>query len=140
MPTNWREAERRKLQERKKNASAGAQSGLLQYGSGTSEILETAFKKEMIGLVTREQYVDKMVNIRSKIEDEEKEKLQKLQQGCGEFTLMLPEENHYKKKFGSGKLGKDPTVESNFLPDRREKSRSKRNENDYCDNGYISRN
>ncbi|RRT85198.1 hypothetical protein B296_00005359 [Ensete ventricosum] len=33
-----REVERRKLEERKKNASAGGQSGLLQFGSGTSEI------------------------------------------------------------------------------------------------------
>ncbi|RWW85966.1 hypothetical protein BHE74_00005316 [Ensete ventricosum] len=32
-----REVERRKLEERKKNASAGGQSGLLQFGSGTSE-------------------------------------------------------------------------------------------------------
>ncbi|CAL9072525.1 unnamed protein product, partial [Musa textilis] len=59
---------------------------------------------------------------------------------CVEFTLMLPEENHYKKKFASGKLGKDPTVVSSFLSNRREKSRSKRNENDYCGNSYISRN
>ncbi|CAL9072515.1 unnamed protein product, partial [Musa textilis] len=59
---------------------------------------------------------------------------------CVEFTLMLPEENHYKKKFASGKLGKDPTVVSSFLPNRREKSRSKRNENDYCGNSYIRRN
>ena len=34
-----REVERRKLEERKKNASAGGQSGLLQFGSGTSEVL-----------------------------------------------------------------------------------------------------
>lgn len=76
------------------------------------QILETAFKKETVGLVTREQYVEKVidrpfmyislslsipgqskfwllnfhplpeqrVNIRTKIEEEEKEKLQKLQQ------------------------------------------------------------
>ncbi|URD75879.1 Protein XAP5 CIRCADIAN [Musa troglodytarum] len=44
------------------------------------EILETAFKKETIGLVTRELYVEKRVNIHNKIEEEEKEKLQKLQQ------------------------------------------------------------
>ncbi|GMP64130.1 hypothetical protein CsSME_00025552 [Camellia sinensis var. sinensis] len=44
------------------------------------QILETAFKKETVGLVTREQYVEKRVNIRTKIEEEEKEKLLKLQQ------------------------------------------------------------
>ncbi|KAG1334193.1 putative protein XAP5 circadian timekeeper-like [Cocos nucifera] len=56
-----REAERRKIQELKnKTASAGGQTGLLQFGSSTSEILETAFKKETVGLVTREQYVEKL--------------------------------------------------------------------------------
>ncbi|CAL9087921.1 Protein XAP5 CIRCADIAN [Musa troglodytarum] len=141
-----REVERRKLEERKKNASAGGQSGLLQFGSGTSEILETAFKKETIGLVTREQYVEKRVNIRNKIEEEEKEKLQKMQQEEEELQMqkrkkrrvkgdsrlsffdeidngsdeedMENKENHDKRKFGYGKLGKDPTVETSFLPDR----------------------
>ncbi|URD97146.1 Protein XAP5 CIRCADIAN [Musa troglodytarum] len=140
-----REVERRKLEERKKNASAGGQSGLLQFGSGTSEILETAFKKETIGLVTREQYVEKRVNIRNKIEEEEKEKLQKMQQEEEELQMQkrkkrrvkgdsrlsffdeidngsdeedMENKNHDKRKFGYGKLGKDPTVETSFLPDR----------------------
>lgn len=88
-----REAERRKIEELKnKTASSKGQPGLLQFGSGTSEvqhisplffevqshsfpisvykldiliafqILETAFKKETVGLVTREQYVEKVFN------------------------------------------------------------------------------
>ncbi|KAJ1437882.1 XAP5 protein [Sesbania bispinosa] len=84
-----REAERRKIQELKtKSASAKGQPGLLQFGSSTSEILETAFKKETVGLVTREQYVEKRVNIQSKIEEEEKEKLQKQQQEEEELQLQ----------------------------------------------------
>ncbi|XP_074571623.1 protein XAP5 CIRCADIAN TIMEKEEPER [Curcuma longa] len=132
-----REAERRKLEEKKKNASAGGQSGLLQFGSGTSEILETAFKKETIGLVTREQYVEKRVNIRNKIEEEEKEKLQKLKEEEEELQMQKrkkrrvkvdsrlsfvdeienesDEENMEKKQ---NKHGKDPNVETSFLPDR----------------------
>ncbi|XP_042419285.1 protein XAP5 CIRCADIAN TIMEKEEPER [Zingiber officinale] len=132
-----REAERRKLEEKKKNASAGGQSGLLQFGSGTSEILDTAFKKETIGLVTREQYVEKRVNIRNKIEEEEKEKLQKLKEEEEELQMQKrkkrrvkvdsrlsfvdeienesDEENMEKKQ---NKHGKDPTVETSFLPDR----------------------
>ncbi|RWW11603.1 hypothetical protein GW17_00024772 [Ensete ventricosum] len=51
-------------------------------------ILETAFKKETIGLVTREQYVEKRVNIRNKIEEEEKEKLQKMQQEEEELQMQ----------------------------------------------------
>ncbi|OAY84017.1 protein XAP5 CIRCADIAN TIMEKEEPER [Ananas comosus] len=142
-----REAERRKIQELKtKSAAAGGQTGLLQFGSGTSEILETAFKKETVGLVTREQYVEKRVNIRSKVEEEEKEKLQKLQQEEDELQLQKRkkrrvkgdprlsfvddienesdeddaenQENQGVKRLGQGKLGKDPSVETSFLPDR----------------------
>ncbi|XP_077239944.1 XAP5 family protein [Tasmannia lanceolata] len=140
-----REVERRKIQELKnKSASVGGQTGLLQFGSGTSEILETAFKKETVGLVTREQYVEKRVNIRNKIEEEEKEKLQKLQQEEEELQLQKRKKRRIKgnprlsfaddidngsdeeeaennnqesKMVGHGKLGKDPTVETSFLPD-----------------------
>ncbi|XP_020582715.1 protein XAP5 CIRCADIAN TIMEKEEPER isoform X2 [Phalaenopsis equestris] len=134
-----REAERRKIQELKnKSASTGGQTGLLQFGSGTSEILDTAFKKETVGLVTREQYVEKRVNIRNKIEEEEKEKLQKLQQEEEELQMQKRKKRRVKGDArlsfnedidnGSdeedaengqknGKLGKDPTVETSFLPD-----------------------
>lgn len=139
-----REAERRKIQELKaKTASAKGQPGLLQFGSSTSEILETAFKKETVGLVTREEYVEKRVNIRNKIEEEEKEKLQKLQEEEEELQLQKrrkrkirgnsrlsfsddfengsdeddDNKNLEPKKLGRGKLGKDPTVETSFLPD-----------------------
>ncbi|XP_051138469.1 protein XAP5 CIRCADIAN TIMEKEEPER isoform X2 [Andrographis paniculata] len=140
-----REAERRKIQELKnKTAASKGQPGLLQFGSSTSEILETAFKKETVGLVTREEYVEKRVNIKNKIEEEEKEKLLKLQQEEEELQLQKlkkrkikadprlsfsddfendnddeEEENKLEKlsrqKFG--KYGKDPTVETSFLPD-----------------------
>ncbi|KAK9064446.1 hypothetical protein SSX86_015828 [Deinandra increscens subsp. villosa] len=139
-----REAERKKIQELK-NKNANGQSGLLQFGSGTSEILETAFKKETVGLVTREQYVEKRVNIRTKIEEEEKEKLQKLQQEEEELQLQKlkkrkikanprlsfsedvenveeeeedrEDKNAESNMFGRRGFGKDPTVETSFLPD-----------------------
>ncbi|CAN1174862.1 Protein XAP5 CIRCADIAN TIMEKEEPER [Linum perenne] len=140
-----REAERRKIEELKtKSASGNGQTGLLQFGSSTSEILETAFKKETVGLVTREQYVEKRVTIQNKIEEEEKEKLQKLRQEEEEAQLAKRKkrkikgnsklsfsddfedgaeeeddenaENPSTKK--CGKFGKDPTVETSFLPDR----------------------
>lgn len=140
-----REAERQKIQELKtKSASDKGQPGLLQFGSSTSEILETAFKKETVGLVTREQYVEKRVNIRNKIEEEEKEKLQKLQQEEEEFQLQKRKKRKIKggsrlsfaddiedgseeedgenkstetTRLWSGRFGKDPTVETSFLPD-----------------------
>ncbi|KAF2604789.1 hypothetical protein F2Q70_00027610 [Brassica cretica] len=159
-----REAERRKIQELKsKTASGQEQSGLLQFGSSSCEvvpsfssfpisrliicfdpffpmILDTAFKKETVGLVTREEYVEKRVNIRNKFEEEEKEKLQKLLQE--EEELQQQKRNKKRNIKGSsrlsfsedldddsdgddgqntnlrfGKLGKDPSVETNFLPD-----------------------
>ncbi|KAL5206112.1 hypothetical protein ABZP36_034321 [Zizania latifolia] len=138
-----REAERRKIEELK-NKSSDGQPGLLQFGSSTSEILETAFKKETVGLVTREQYVEKRVNIRTKFEEEEKEKLQKLQQEEEELQIQKRkkrrvrgdsrlsfcddienrsdeddfENQETQKKHGPIKIGKDPTVETSFLPDR----------------------
>ncbi|KAM7470904.1 hypothetical protein LguiA_009087 [Lonicera macranthoides] len=145
-----REAERKKIQDLKnKSASTKGQTGLLQFGSGTSEILETAFKKETVGLVTREQYVEKRVNIRTKIEEEEKEKLQKLQQEEEELQLQKLKKRKIRvnprlsfcddiengseeedgensrhslndkesNKFGNRGFGKDPTVETSFLPD-----------------------
>ncbi|KAK6805920.1 hypothetical protein RDI58_003705 [Solanum bulbocastanum] len=157
-----REAERRKIQELKnKTASSKGQPGLLQFGSSTSEILETAFKKETVGLVTREQYVEKRVTIKTKLEEEEKEKLQKLQQeeeelqlqklkkrkikadprlsfcddldngnededeenNCDGMVLIVPFtfiyyiENEESDKRMWRKFGKDPTVETSFLPD-----------------------
>ncbi|XP_019163386.1 PREDICTED: protein XAP5 CIRCADIAN TIMEKEEPER-like [Ipomoea nil] len=142
-----REAERRKIQELKnKTASSTGQLGLLQFGSSTSEILETTFKKETVGLVTREEYVEKRVNIRTKLEEEEKEKLQKLQQEEDELLLQKLKKRKVKADprlsfsddFDNGneeededednkikeletlarrKFGKDPTVETSFLPD-----------------------
>ncbi|KAF1864688.1 hypothetical protein Lal_00032006 [Lupinus albus] len=140
-----REAERRKIQELKtKSVSDKGQPGLLQFGSSTSEILETAFKKETVGLVTREEYVEKRVNIKTKIEEEEKEKLQKQQQEEEDFQLLKRKKRKIKGKsrlsfaediendgeeeepedksletnrLRHGKLGKDPTVETSFLPD-----------------------
>ncbi|KAG4999249.1 hypothetical protein JHK87_020321 [Glycine soja] len=178
-----REAERRKIQELKtKSASAKDQPGLLQFGSSTSEILETAFKKETVGLVTREQYVEKRVNIQSKIEEEEKEKLQKQQQEEEELQLqkrkkrkirgnsrlsfaedidnepqedephhknfaMLLADNLEANRLRCGKLGKDPTVETSFLPDRSaedscsvsERLRSKLSVKGCANSGFVSR-
>jgi protein FAM50 len=59
-----REAERKKIQELKsKSASGNDQSGLLQFGTSSCEILDTAFKKETVGLVTREEYVEKVIGV-----------------------------------------------------------------------------
>ncbi|KAI3890443.1 hypothetical protein MKW92_031483 [Papaver armeniacum] len=114
-----REVERKKIQELKnKSASSGGQSGLLQFGSSTSEILETAFKKETVGLVTREQYVEKRVNIRNKFEEEEKEKLQKLQQE--EEELQQQKRNKKRKIKGNPRLSFTDDIENESDEDEAE--------------------
>lgn len=142
-----REAERKRIQDLKKKSVEGL-GGLLQFGSGTSELLESAFKKETVGLVTREQFVEKRVNLRTKLEEEEKEKLAKLaleeelrhlqkrkkRRVKGPTRLSFAdevdggsdEENEAAEKQKEepkqpqklGKFGKDPGVETSFLPDR----------------------
>ncbi|OIW15179.1 hypothetical protein TanjilG_09918 [Lupinus angustifolius] len=114
-------------------------------GTAQDAILETAFKKETVGLVTREEYVEKRVHIKTKIEEEEKEKLQKQQQEEEDFQLQKRKKRKIKGnsrlsfaediendgeeeelqdkdletyRLRQGKLGKDPTVETSFLPDR----------------------
>ncbi|KAG0570326.1 hypothetical protein KC19_6G154300 [Ceratodon purpureus] len=142
-----REAERKRIQDLKKKSAEG-QGGLLQFGSGTSELLESAFKKETVGLVTREQFVEKRVNLRSKLEEEEKEKQAKLAleeeqrhvqkrkkrrvKGPSRLSFAddidgdTDEENEAAEKEKEepmkqqklGKFGKNPGVETSFLPDR----------------------
>lgn len=144
-----REVDRKKIEDLK-NKSSGGQTGLLQFGSGTSEILENAFSKETVGLVTREQYVETRVNLRSKVEEEEKEKLQKLEQEEEELqkqkrkkrraktparlSFISEMENESDEEGGTTengdlkkpKLGKDPTVETSFLPDREREAEEQR--------------
>eukprot|EP00271_Cylindrocystis_brebissonii_P001705 TRINITY_DN1198_c1_g3_i1.p1 TRINITY_DN1198_c1_g3~~TRINITY_DN1198_c1_g3_i1.p1 ORF type:complete len:369 (+),score=122.62 TRINITY_DN1198_c1_g3_i1:257-1363(+) len=173
-----RETDRKRTEDLKRKMMGG-QAGLLQFGQGTSEVLESAFKKETVGLVTRDQFVEKRASIRNKMEEEERLKLIKQQEDEDELQLLkrkrrrkkagtsrlsfaedLEEEeedeeeeeegangagagregedggarapvdagngkehkgtNGEKKRRGGGlgKLGKDPTVETSFLPDR----------------------
>lgn len=70
-----REDERVQMEEAKKKSSQGLM-GLLQFGQGTSEVMESAFKKQTIGLVTREEFVEKRATLQSTLEEEERLKLQ----------------------------------------------------------------
>ncbi|KAG6605004.1 Protein XAP5 CIRCADIAN TIMEKEEPER, partial [Cucurbita argyrosperma subsp. sororia] len=113
-----REAERRKIQELKaKTASDKGQPGLLQFGSSTSEILETAFKKETVGLVTREEEEELQLQKRRKRKIRGNSRLS----FSDDFENGSDEDDDNKnlepRKLGRDKLGKDPTVETSFLPD-----------------------
>ncbi|GJP57014.1 hypothetical protein CLOM_g16055 [Closterium sp. NIES-68] len=163
-----REEEQAKMEELRKKSSQGLQ-GLLQFGTATSETLETAFKKQTVGLVTREQFVEKRATLRSKMEEEEREAKQRQAEDEEEkqmekrrrrravaptaklsFLDELEEEEEgegedgedgekgreqearengsskhgreaagaARKKAKMSKFGKDPSVETSFLPDR----------------------
>ncbi|KAL9330247.1 hypothetical protein ACSQ67_005250 [Phaseolus vulgaris] len=115
-----REAERRKIQELKtKSASAKGQPGLLQFGSSTSEGNSRLSFAE---------------DIDSEPQEEEEEE---------------PRHNNLEASMlRRGKLGKDPTVETGFLPDRSaedscsvsERLRSKQSGKGCGSFGSVSRN
>ena len=62
-----REEETQRLEEAKK-AAAEQPQGFRQWEHGTTEVLETAFKKETVGLVSRDEYVEKKSSIQARLE------------------------------------------------------------------------
>jgi protein FAM50 len=65
-----REAQRKKfeeLQDKKKREAAG----LRQFGSSRSEAYEAAFKNETVGLVTREEFLEKRNTIQDRLAEDE---------------------------------------------------------------------
>lgn len=71
-----REQQRKKfeeLQEKKKREAAG----LRQFGASKSEQLEAAFKSETVGLVTRQEFLEKRATIQDRLaEDELRERIE----------------------------------------------------------------
>jgi protein FAM50 len=71
-----REQQRKKfeeLQDKKKREAAG----LRQFGSSRSEAYEAAFKNETVGLVTREEFLEKRNTIQDRLaEDELRERME----------------------------------------------------------------
>lgn len=65
-----REESHKDYEEAKKKAQQGA--GLRQFGAASSEAIEHAFKNETVGLVTREQFVEKRTTIEERIKAEQK--------------------------------------------------------------------
>eukprot|EP00245_Coleochaete_scutata_P007602 TRINITY_DN23084_c0_g1_i1.p1 TRINITY_DN23084_c0_g1~~TRINITY_DN23084_c0_g1_i1.p1 ORF type:complete len:338 (-),score=105.99 TRINITY_DN23084_c0_g1_i1:346-1359(-) len=151
-----REEQRKKVEDLKKKTIKNHGNGLLQFSSSTSEKMETAFKKDTIGLVTREQFVEKRVNLKTKLEEEERARLQREELENEErliekrrkkralgatrlsFVDELLDEDEEEEPASSGgegpprkskflgKFGKDPTVETSFLPDREREAEEQR--------------
>jgi len=66
-----RDEQRRQFEEAKQKLEAGG-PGLRTFGTGTSEVLEHAFKTETVGLVTRDEFLEKRQTIAERLEAETK--------------------------------------------------------------------
>ena len=67
-----REEQRKKFEEQQKELhDKSLNAGLKQFGSSKSEAYEAAFKTETVGLVTREEFMQKRNTIAQRIEEEE---------------------------------------------------------------------
>lgn len=140
-----RQQQRRQFEDaRKKSESA---LGLRQFGSGTSEAVEHAFKSETVGLVTRDEFVEKRQTIEERLKTEakrkrdaeeeaawtqreeqrvrraksiQKSKLSFQDEESLEDDVLDKEQTQISvpaaRKYAT--LGKDPTVKTEFLPDR----------------------
>ena len=62
-----REEDKERVENLKKQ-SAAQPAGFRQWQLGTQEVLESAFKKETVGLVTKEEYVTKKATIEARLE------------------------------------------------------------------------
>lgn len=67
-----RDQHQQQIQDARKKAEAAANAGLRQFGAGTTEALEHAFKTETVGLVTREEFVEKRQTIAERLDAEAK--------------------------------------------------------------------
>lgn len=65
-----REQQRKQFEDAKKKAEAAG--GLRQFGTGTSENFDNAFKNETVGLVTRDEFLVKRQTIAERLEAEAK--------------------------------------------------------------------
>ncbi|CAD7698806.1 unnamed protein product, partial [Ostreobium quekettii] len=149
-----REEQKKKFEELRNQSKAKLENaGLRRFGAGSSEVLDTAFKRETVGLVTREEFMQKRSTIEERIEEAENRRLReehekvlaakeerkrKRAKLAAQAKLSFAgEEDEESEEHGSdgqcdggeddanggvkrprfAKYGKDPAVETNFLPD-----------------------
>ncbi|CAL8471113.1 g10655 [Coccomyxa elongata] len=159
-----REEKKKQFEKAKQQSDANVDgSGLRQFGAGTSETLEAAFKIETVGLVTREEFLSKRETLKDRMDeakaqakreadkalnqeklersrkkaklaaktklsfggdDEEEGDAKEATEAAGVPDKEAPGKVHQADKDSSGaqqaaprKLGKDPTAQTDFLPD-----------------------
>ena len=81
-----REESRQKYEEAKKRREAEdgtAANAFKQFGAGTSETLEQAFRNETVGLVSRADFASKRADLQERYEEEERVKKRAREEKAG---------------------------------------------------------
>ncbi|KAK9833477.1 hypothetical protein WJX81_008314 [Elliptochloris bilobata] len=89
-----REEEKKKFEEKRKRSDANVDAaGLKTFGAGKLEVIEAAFKNETVGLVTREEFLNKRNTLQAR-QDEEVAR----QKRAAEAALQQEKEERQRKK------------------------------------------
>ncbi|EFJ47279.1 hypothetical protein VOLCADRAFT_61744 [Volvox carteri f. nagariensis] len=139
-----REEQRKKFEALQKQTKDQADAaGLRQFGASTEEALEHAFKNETVGLVTKAEFIQKRTTLQERLEEEhrrkaeadedaasrEREKRKRAKEARKPKLSFLVDEDGGDGEEGDpatappppppfAKFGKDPTVATDFLPDK----------------------
>ena len=135
-----RAKQREELQKVKQDIEKKGARGIRRFDAGTSEIVEHAFKTQTIGLVSKEEFVEKRQTLAEELEGSTERKRKAEEQATADernrkqidtirkknklsFAIDDEEEEEdgeqsFVMPKNGGSLGKDPTVATEFLPDR----------------------
>lgn len=108
-------------------------AAMKEFQGGTMEVMDLAFKAETVGLVTREEFREKQTNLHRDMDNQHdaldstkthSETKQKKKSAVLSFALDEDEHEGEEEEEEDGflgvvaRLGKDPSVQTDFLPDR----------------------
>eukprot|EP00198_Chlamydomonas_reinhardtii_P003194 XP_001692530.1 predicted protein [Chlamydomonas reinhardtii] len=137
-----REEQKKKYEQMHKQTKDQADAaGLRQFGASTEEALEHAFKNETVGLVTKAEFIQKRTTLQERMEEEQRRKVEADEDAANKerekrkrekvraapklsFFADEEQEGEEDEEVGKskqrkfGKFGKDPTVTTDFLPDK----------------------
>jgi len=132
-----RAKQREELQKVKQDIEKKGARGIRRFDAGTSEGAEHAFKTQTIGLVSKDEFVEKRQTLAEELEGSVERKRRAREQSLenerlkqqieakkkkNKLSFALDDEEEGEQSFvlpkNGGSLGKDPTVATEFLPDR----------------------
>ena len=133
------------IEEKKREISRKNATGLKEFGKGRSEVLEQAFKTQTVGLVSREEFLEKRQRVEQKEAERKEEEIrlkretelarqgekakQKVVKKKNALSFAMEEEEGEEEEEEDDRsrgssypklatMGKDPSVETDFLPDK----------------------